>query len=957
MPTPPCGSRDGAPAALGRPRCSFNTRIFAWFGFLVFARPLIAGAASTVARDTAESTILGPLLVGIPILIGMASYGARKTHETVPDPAPLRKWEIAATVGIVAFVYLMTFNYTMEYRPNTAFRGDIDSITHGWLVLVLDSIGITSRGILSDLIHAFGITLFVWILPTSILLRVSLQDFSKSKKLSLWEGFSLGIIVALFIFSIGRPIADLVLMSLWNQSEYDIGAGLGLILSGEMALAETPLWAHKLLTLIGTVATVGIGTLPLWYKFDIGDPFKHLRDLGELATKRVPFERSPRKHRPPRQPEPDTITASTSDPLDDSSRDAEIMALRDLTLEEASAIRTHFDAVAVRIEAGLSDGTLLRAAGDIELANKLIQQASVVNRRVRAANASLPALSTNEILSDLRVKEISRSEWRHRIAPVLKELRRNERETERAIAAEQEVLARRPSIETAALALAPLVRQQVGRIVEQIQDLDRRLQAAKTILDERAKEDAITLAEDYIKQRRLPEAREQIDLAEDHPRVHEVLERLTTTEVREAAYARIEGMVDELSDPNPILELLEQQGLLNRERRSVGEILDSVESIRGLLARHVLPSFMPMIRPRCLRNVALSFLRTGPGRSIPVLKDLAALLARDNTLPTDDAEWKTANRVNENIIRMFRDPIISNDDLPAAVVAEIRNGEVRNRLPNLKWCDGDIEKEVSDWLYDQIILIDDIPTLRILEAIKNVRDLITSVVLSTVLPMVTQDDRGELAHLITEGEIQFSVVIELDNKLPDRERRLEISEIYSDEIVSILKSGDYKDANAIEVVLNRVMAAIGWQVLTPDGAAELQAVCQDTQVLIDKALAGFEREQELGVKLALDGFSDFLRSRFGWRKSDGNKKYKRAFRGLEKTAVFANERLTMPKTIALMAQDPEIANELVDWLVLLHDLSTRSGKATDARLFNGITIAMANVETARDGASTASNLT
>ena len=138
---------------------------------------------------------------------------------------------------------------------------------------------------------------------------------------------------------------------------------------------------------------------------------------------------------------------------------------------------------------------------------------------------------------------------------------------------------------------------------------------------------------------------------------------------------------------------------------------------------------------------------------------------------------------------MFRDPIISNDDLPAAVVAEIRNGEVRNRLPNLKWCDGDIEKEVSDWLYDQIILIDDIPTLRILEAIKNVRDLITSVVLSTVLPMVTQDDRGELAHLITEGEIQFSVVIELDNKLPDRERRLEISEIYSDEIVSILKSG------------------------------------------------------------------------------------------------------------------------------------------------------------------------
>ena len=909
-----------------------------------------------VATDTAESTILGGLLVAIPILIGMAPYGARKTHETVLDTARLRKWEIAATVGIVAFVYLMTFNYTREYRPNAAFRGDIDSVIHAWLVSVLDSLGITSSGSLSNLIHALGITLFAWTLPSSILLRFSLQHFSKSTTLSLWQGFILGMIAALFIFSIGRPITDLILMSLGHQSEYDIGVGLGFILSGDRALAETPSSTHKLLTLIGTVATVGIGTLPLWRKFDIGNPFTHFGDLGALATKRVPFERLPRRRRQPRQPEPDTSTASTSDPSDDSSRDAEIMALRDRTLQEASAIRIHFDAVAARIEAALSDGTLLRAAGDIELANKLIQQASGVNRRVRAANASLPALSTNEILSDLRVKEISRSEWRHRIAPVLKELRKNERETERAIAAEQEVLARRPSIETAALALAPLVRQQAGRTLEQIQDLDRRLQAAKTILDERAKEDAITLAEDYIEQRRLPEAREQIDLAEDHPRVPEVLEKLTATEVREAAYARIEGMVNELSDPNPILELLEQQGLLNRARRSVGEILDSVESIRGLLARHVLPGFMPMIRPRALRNVALSFLRAGPGRSISVLKDLAALLPLDNTRPTDDADWKTANKVNDNIVRIFRDPIISNDDLPTAVVAEIRSGEVRNKLPNLRWRDGDIEKEVSDWLYNQIILIDDIPTLKTLESIKNARDLITRVVLSTVLPMVTQDGRGELAHLIAEGDIPFSVVIELDKNLPGRERRLEISESYSDEIVSILRSDDYKKANAVEVVLNRVIAAIGWQVLTRDGAAELQAFGEDTQVLIDKARAGFEREQEAGVRLALDGFSDFLRSRFGWRKSDGNKKYRRAFRGLEKTAVFANERLTMPESIALVAQNPEIANELMDWLVLLHDLSTKSGKATDARLFDGITITLANVEAARDGASTAGNV-
>ena len=809
MPTPPSGSRDGARPAPGRPRCSFNTRMIAWFAFFVCVWPVIAGAALMVARDTAESAILGGLLVAIPILIGMAPYGARKTHETVPNTARLRQWEIAATVGIVAFVYLMTFNYTREYRPNTAFRGDIDSVIHAWLVSVSDSIGITSGGNLSDLIHALGITLFAWTLPSSILLRFSLQHFSKSTTLSLWQGFLLGMIAALFIFSIGRPITDLVLMSLGNQSEYDIGVGLGFILSGDRALAETPSWTHKLLTLVGTVATVGIGTLPLWHKLNIGNPFTHLRDLGALATKRVPFERLPRKRRQPRQPESDTSTASTSDPSDDSSRDSEIMALRDRTLQEASAIRIHFDAVAARIQAALSDGTLFRAAGDVELANKLIQEASVVNRRVRVANASLPALSTNAILSDLRVKEISRSEWRHRIAPALKDLRRIELATDRAIATEQEVLARRPRIGKATGALGPVIRQHTVRKVEQLQDLDRRLHATKTILCERAKDEAITHAENCIDQRRLSEAREQIDRAADHLRVPEVLDRLKAAEAREAAYARIEGMVHELSDPNSVLELLEQQGLLNRDRRSVRETLDHVESIRGLIARHVLPHFVPMIRTRALRHIALSFLESGPGRSIQVLKDLSAVVAKDSTLPID-VEWKTADTVNKNIVRIFKTTTISNNDLPAAVVAEIRRGEVRKRLPNLQWGDGDVGKEVADWLYDQIILIDDIRTLKILESMRDVRDLITRTVLNTVLPMVTWDGRGQLAHLIVEGDIPFSVVVELDKHLPDRERRVETSKRYSDEIVSIVRSSDYTMPNAAKVASDRVMVVLGW---------------------------------------------------------------------------------------------------------------------------------------------------
>ena len=328
------------------------------------------------------------------------------------------------------------------------------------------------------------------------------------------------------------------------------------------------------------------------------------------------------------------------------------------------------------------------------------------------------------------------------------------------------------------------------------------------MLRERSQAHAIALALERIGQRRFSEVRALLENATGHPRVSEVRESLKVAEDNEAAYARIETIASGTTDPEAILDLLEHEKLLDRERRCVGRLLGSVTGGPELLAKYVLPTFLPMIRSRGRQKIAATFLGAKARRFV-VFEELAALLDRETGLPSRDTSWKTSHSVTTRIVHIFEDSTIVDSDVAAGVVAALKSGQVRRSLPNVTWSGGQIERELIDWLCGQIVLVQDAQTLETLASIGDVQELMTRVVLNTVLPMVTRPDREELARSLLRGEIPFALVVELDTKLPDRDARAVSDEASSGRIVSVLQSADYAAPNAGEIVSKKVLAATG----------------------------------------------------------------------------------------------------------------------------------------------------
>ena len=771
---------------------------------LLFALPLAGTTAGSLA-DPATSALLGRLALWMPLLLGMTSYGARRFDEVVLAPTRLRRWATAAAVGVAAFISLLTLSYTRTYGSNQALSTDIDYLVHDLLVSVLDFLHVTQGERLSTLTHGLIMPVCVWILPSSFLLRRSLERTATSRALSLRTGFLFGLAVGLFVFSIARPMIDLLLMSLGGPSNYDIGVGLGLLLREGDASVLTPSRTHILLTLIGTLAAVAVGTRPLRHRPSLSETYLHLRDLGKAAPKRIPRERVSHPHRVHRQPKSVTKKVPAPDPAQPSIRDPEIVARRDRVADEASALRTRFSAVAATIEGVSSTGTLLDAAQDIARAHTLIRQAGLVNRRIRAVNQALSVCSRT--LAAPRLAETPRGEWRARISPALKRLQRRTREAQRLIVAGRQVLTRRASLKNAAAALDAMARGHLSRSRTRLRHLDGRLHAGDAILRERSQAHAIALALERIGQRRFSEVRPLLENATGHPRVSEVRESLKAAEDNEAAYARIETIASGTTDPEAILDLLEHEKLLDRERRCVGRRLGSVTGGPELLANYVLPTFLPMVRSRGRQKIAATFLEAKARRFVVVFEELAALLDRETGLPSRDTSWKTSHSVTTRIVHIFEDSTSVDSDVAAGVVAALKSGQVRRSLPNVKWSGGQIERELIDWLCGQIVLVQDAQTLETLASIGDVQELMTRVVLNTVLPMVTRPDREELARSLVRGEIPFALVVELDTKLPDRDARAVSDEASSGRIVSVLQSADYAAPNAGEIVSKKVVAA------------------------------------------------------------------------------------------------------------------------------------------------------